>query len=357
MSTNEARTFATLAALALAACGEAPGGSPDAGSPDGGDPLTQRCLTSSEYLAFDPTHHAPQDLRLQRVEEMLAAFAAVEADVGLAAAKAAEVLGRYEEAGAALSAKVAGRKDVHFTDARRDVGAAIDEEIRASIQALGAATTALQVKIAKQRFEKRGVNRFLYLSVVQELWEPSKKHYDEAYGYLGTGQTNQEAGRRSVARIAGKRDGNNGTTLAAELFALVLEGGCKLETALASRSADQMGVDDDAAYRQVVDALDEKMRLVFAYSVGHELLELEAKKADVPAATVKLFEGEGYFRTLEPYLTAAGGAKAALATSLRTAFDAALAKHAVGDTSWAAELQATQLLGQLEAAYAIDVKG
>ncbi|MBI3183302.1 MAG: hypothetical protein HYZ28_14280 [Myxococcales bacterium] len=339
--------LSSVAALALVGCGPPPGNNTT--------PEPQRC-ESAEYLAFDPANHAPQDVRLQKIDEMLVLFADAEKAPSSSSDKADQVLAIYQDPSAALSAKVAGRKDVHFTDERANVGAKLDETIRGAIFELKAATSAQQVKIAKQKAEKAGFNRWLYLSIVQELSSPSYKHFDEAYGYLGTGPTNAEAGRKSYARIATKRDGNNGTTLASELFALVLDGACACEKALAAKGATEMAKDDDPAYAQMVRSMDEKLELVTAYSVGHELFELDAKRADQAAATVKLYEGEGYFQIIEPYMKAAGGSRAQVATELRAVYEAALTKAKANDPSWIAGFNALDLLQKLEGAYGVDVR-
>jgi hypothetical protein len=246
---------------------------------------------------------------------------------------------------------------VHLTGAAAAVGVAIDQSILGAIEDLRNADTKLEVKLAKQRFEKVGFYRFLYLSVMQELYAPSRKHYDEAYGYLGSGPTNAEAGRRGLARLATKRDGNNGTTLNAELFALIKEGSCTVDEALKAKGAETMALEDDELYARFVQRFDARLQTVFVYSIGHELFEFDSKRGNPEDAYVKLVEGEGFFQTLEPYMKAVPGPRADLANALRAAFDAALTKARQGDTSWIAEFNSQALLGQLETVYAIDVKG
>lgn len=355
--------FAAWLSLGLCAlgCGAAPsttdGGTAagDGGttSSDGGAKKIAHC-NATEYVAFDPNNHAPQDLRLAKIDEMLKLFSDAETTPTDAAAKSAAIKVIYEATDAQLSGKVAGRKDVHDGST---IGTKLDQTIRGAIAELAAATTKTKVQIAKQKFEKAGLNRWLYLSVLNELYASTKKNYDEAYGYLGTGSANAEAGRKSMARIATKRDGNNGTTLAAELFVLLNDGACALETALDKKGATSMAKDDDPEYARVVKSFDDKMQLALVYSVGHELFELNARKSDANAAMVKLYEGDGYFQIVEPYLKAAGGAKAQLSTDLRAAYDAAVAKAAAGDATWVSELKATELLGKLETAFAIKIKG
>jgi hypothetical protein len=322
--------------------------------------VSERCSeTSADYLAFDVANHAAQDLRLKAIDEMVAMYGVAEADYTKAAAQASAVLAKYQDTTTNLQAKVKGRQDLHFTDNAALVGPSLDATILSAIEDLKNADSKLKVSLAKQRFQKAGMYRFLYLSVMEELFKPSYKHYDEAYGYLGTGPSNAEAGRRGLSKLATGRDGNNGTTLAAELFALTKEGSCTIETALKAKNADTMASHtDDEAYARFVQRMDAKLQLVFAYSVGHELFDIDLFKSDPNMAYIKLVEGEGFFQTMEPYMkqAPAGSAKANLAAKLRSAFDAAIAKAKNGDTTWISDIKATELLGELEAAYGIDVK-
>ncbi|HSP79338.1 MAG TPA: hypothetical protein VLQ93_12460 [Myxococcaceae bacterium] len=343
-----------LAVSLLAGCG--PETNED---PKPGDAVSARCdEATAEYLAFDVTHHAPQDLRLQKIDEAIALFTVTADELSSVGARADAVLAIYTDTTANLQAKVKGRTDVHFVDdTAAAVGPALDATILGAIEDLRNADTLLKVSLAKQKFEKAGMYRFLYLSVLQELHAPSKKHYDEAYGYFGSGPGNAEAGQKGLARLATKRDGNNGTTLSAELFAALKEGACSLETALAIKGVDSMTLEDDELYARFVRQFDVKLQSVFAYSLGHELFDIEVKKGDAETAYIKLVEGEGFFQTLEPYMhIIPGSAKATLAAELRSAFDDALSKAAAGDTSWIAEFDAVGLLGKLETAFGIDVK-
>jgi hypothetical protein len=343
-----------LSVALLAGCG-----GPDKDT-DGTEPqaVSDRCKESTtDYLAFDINNHKAQDDRLKAIDDMMALFALAESDPKTAATQAAAVLARYQDPSTNLQAKVKGREDKHFTGDAAAVGPALDATILASIEELKNAATKQDVSLAKQRFQKAGMYRFLYLSVMEELYEPSYKHYDEAYGYLGTGASNTEAGRRGLAKLATSRDGNNGTTVTAELFTLIREGSCALEGALKARSADTMELGDDEAYARFVQRFDAKLQSVFAYSIGHELHDIELNRSNPALATVKLVEGEGFFQTLEPYMKLVPGSdRAQLAAKLRGAFDAALAKARAGDTTWLADFKATELLGELETAFIIDVK-
>lgn len=337
-----------LAATLLVGCGG------DEPNPD--PQVSQRCQSPAEYLAFDAANHAPQDLRLTRIDEIVALFDQAAADISKASGNAATALTIYKATDANLQAKVQGRLDMRSSPPQA-VGAEIDKAITDAIEKMRTATDPQDVKVAKQYAEKAGFQRFLYLSVMEELLkEPSKKHYDEAYGYMGSGQTNAEAGRKGLAKLATRRDDNNGTTLAAELFALVLDGSCALETALTSLKKETMAANESAQYAQAAQQIDTKLQLVFAYSVGHELIDYIKAGTDAKSAQIKLAEADGFLKSMEPSMQAAGGAKAALATELRAAIDATLAAARPDSTDWISTFNAQEFLDKLEAAYAIDVK-
>lgn len=338
-----------LAATLLTGCGD---------DPQIVDPpqVSQRCTSSTEYLAFDSANHAAQDLRLKKIDEILAKFDEAVANLSLAPTKATEVLALYQGTDANLQAKVKGRQDMRFSPPQV-VGQEMDTAITGAIEELRNATTAHQVRLAKQKIDKSGFARFLYLSVMEELLEPTLEHYDEAYGYLGTGQTNAEAGRKGLARTATRRDATNGTTLAPELFSLIVEGGCTIETALKKLNKESMEPEEDEAYMRMTRQMDAKLQLVFAYSIGHELFEYAESSTNAPTAHLELVEMDGFLRTIEPSMQQAGGAKASLATELRAAINAALQVATPDKTDWITSFKASEFLTKLEAAYSIDVKG
>ncbi|WP_309890894.1 hypothetical protein [Archangium sp.] len=321
-------------------------------------PVSERCdEATAEYKAFDVINHEPQDKRLVAIDAMMAQFPAAEADPTKAPAAADAILAKYKDPATAIQAKVLAREDKHFTGDAAAVGPALDAAILGAVDELRAADTTLKVKLAKQRFQKAGIYRFLYLSVMEELYEPSYKHYDEAFGYLGTGASNADAGRKGLARLATSRDGNNGTTLNPELFALIKEGSCIIEEALKAKNADTMEYGADEQYSRFVQRFDARLQLVFVYSVGHELFDIDLFKTNPNTAYEKLVEGEGFFRTLEPYMNASPGSnRANLSAKLRAAFDKAITKAKAGDTSWINEMNATGLLTELETVYGVDVK-
>jgi hypothetical protein len=320
---------------------------------------SERCsATATEYLAFDVNNHAAQDKRLKAIDDMIALYTAAATDLASVGAKADAVMALYTSTDTNLQAKVLGREDKHFSGDEAKVGQSIDAAILGAINDLRGADSALDVNLAKQRFEKAGFYRFLYLSVMEELYEPSYKHYDEAYGYFGSGAANTEAGRKGLSRLATRRDANNGTTLNVELFDMLREGSCGIEGALKAKGADEMAFGDNADYAKFVQNFDEKLQRVFLYSVGHELFDIAANRSKPNDALVKLVEADGFLVTLEPYFKSAsnGAAKYEAISQIRAAIQAAYTKVEQNDTTWVNGFPAEDLLLKLETAFGIDVK-
>lgn len=321
---------------------------------------SERCsATATEYLAFDVNNHASQDKRLKAIDDMIALYGEAEKELSTVGARADAVMALYTSTDTNLQAKVRGREDKHFSGDEAKVGQELDTAILGAIGDLREAGSALEVKLAKQRFEKAGFYRFLYLSVMEELYaEPSYKHYDEAYGYFGSGPANTAAGQKGLSRLASRRDANNGTTLNAELFDMLREGSCTIENALKARGADTMEFGDSADYAKFVQNFDEKLRRVFLYSVGHELVDIAANRSKPNDALVKLVEADGFLVTLEPYFKSAssGAAKHEAIRQIRTAIQAAYTKVEQNDSTWVNDFPAEELLQKLETAFGIDVK-
>lgn len=330
--------------------------------PEPQDFSSARCERPAEYLAFDAANHAAQDLRLRYIDEMVKEFDDVAAAFSTSAAAAAadRVAAKYAAADANLKGKVEGRKDLHYAagDTRYNVDADSDgkndmaEAVEDGIQGLRNATSAHEVRVAKQVFQKGGLQRFVYLSVIEELKKPSKQHYDEAYGYLGTGPTN--AAPRGMAALAKSRDGNNGTTLQSELFSMVLDGACTLEKATFRLNKDAFELSEDSDYAAHVTLMDERLQVLFAYSVGHELHDMVVAQNNPATSHVKMAEAEGFLATLKPYLLQAGGQRAQFAADLEREINEAKAE--LNTSTWPSRFPAAQLLQTLEALYGIDVK-
>jgi hypothetical protein len=320
---------------------------------------SERCSgAATEYLAFDVNNHAPQDKRLKAIDDMIALYGEAEKDITTVGAKADAVMALYTSTDTNLQAKVKGREDKHFSGDEAKVGQAIDTAILGAIADLRNAKSSTQVKVAKQRLEKAGFYRFLYLSVLEELYEPSYAHFDEAYGYFGSGPANTAGGQKGLSRLASRRDANNGTTLNVELFDMLREGSCTIESALKAKGVDTMEFSDNADYAKFVQNFDEKLQRVFLYSVGHELVDIAANRSKPNDALVKFAEADGFLVTLEPYFksASAGAAKYEAITQMRSAIQAAYVKINQNDPTWVNDFPAEDLLLKLENAFGIDVK-
>lgn len=341
---------AALLAISFAACD----GTEDIDNPGGGG--AERC-SATEYPSFDPVNHEPQEKRLAAIDEMLEKFAAAQKDPSTAASAADEVEAIYQRADLKLQIKVRERTDVHFTGEEAAIGTDLDGAIVSAIEDLRNATTALEVGLAKQLFEKAGMYRFQYLSVMQELYAPSRKHYDEAFGYLGSGATNAPAGRKGLARLAAKRDGENGTTLANELFQLILDGNCAIDRALEAAGSDTLELTDDADYEAIVHAIDRRLQLVMAYSIGHELFGIEQKRSSPDEARIKLYEAVGFFAVVKPYLAVGTSEEQQFATDFDQALAAAFDSSTDGSADWLEAFDAAAFLERLESLYGIRILG
>ena len=137
----------TLVATLLVGCG----GDPQIIDPP--PPISQRCQSPAEYLAFDAANHAPQDLRLQKMDEILAMFDQAVTTISSAPDKAAQALALYKGTDANLQAKVQGRLDMRYSPPRA-VGAGIDKDITDAIEKMRTATDPHDVRVAKQYAEK-----------------------------------------------------------------------------------------------------------------------------------------------------------------------------------------------------------
>ncbi len=318
---------------------------------------SQRCDSPTEYLAFDPANSAPRELQLQRIDDILALFDEATANVAVAGDRAAQALALYQGSDAHLQADVQGRSDQRSSPAVL-VGPELDATLTGAIEELRKATTAHQARVARQRIAASGFSRFLYLSVMEELLAvASREHYDEAYGYLGTGRTNAEAGRRSFARMATERDATNETALAPDLFALVVSGACTLEGALEYLGKDSMAPEEDEPYARLTRMMDARLQLILLYSLSHELFAYTRAPTDAQAAQLALMGADGLLRTLEPSLQQGNPERATLARELRAALDTSLAASRPDDAAWIPAFKAQEFLDRIKASWFIDVKG
>jgi hypothetical protein len=307
------------------------------------------------YTPFDPMNHASQDVRVKAQADIAAKADEAIADPTKAAALFAEIEALYKGS-ADLQAKVQGRADDHFPGdpEAAKVGAVIDGYIVAAIERGKAATTATEADVAKQVIDK-GLTWFFYLSVYHELVLGARDKYDEAFGYLGTGATNDPATLYSIAKTANRRDANNGTSLEPALFQAIIDGSCALDTRLLADGVETIDWKADEAYAAKVREIDETMQKVIALSVGHELFK-PVKDLEAGEAKVKLFEGAMFFFAIEGSMKALGGQAEADAIQIGKAFRDAMAAADSGDATWQAGFDSDFIRDRVAAAFGVTVK-
>ncbi len=320
----------------------------------------EQCGTA-EYIAFDPANHQNQDIRVQAYTQMIALMNEAKENPSLSMEKFTEAERLYIES-ASLQEKVQGRQDDHFTDARADVGMALDMAIMEGFAQGKTSTTSLGANLAKQKVDKTLIH-FLYLSVFHEMVLGAKSKWDEAYGYYGAPSDNSEGARMGLAAVATKRDGNNNTNLAQQIFNNIVDGACELAKALETSGGTELNYLEVPALKQRVDAADEAMQQVLAYSVGHEAFDMVNIQGDLSSNPtqelrdtmwVKLAEIDPYFKPIEVLMLDKGGDSADRAMRLRQQIDAAWADPS-GD--WMTTFDAQGTIDDLEAEFNIDIKG
>lgn len=317
--------------------------------------LGQNCGAAS-YTAFNPANHASQDIRVAAQAQIIAKADEAVADPSKAAALFAEIEGIYMGS-ADLQAKVKGRADEHLPGdpAAASIGEVIDGYITKGIAKGKSATTATDVDIAKEMIDK-SLTWFFFLSVHHELLLGERAKYDEAFGYLGTGPTNDPAKLLSVAKVAARRDANNQTSLESELFGEIIEGSCALDKRLRADGVQAIDWKADAAYAEEVTEIDELMKDVLALSVGHEFFEPLAT-LDAGEAKVKLYEGALFFFAIEPSMKAMGGKAQSDAETIGTVLRDAIQAVETGDVNWQAGFDSDFIRDQVAAAFGVTVKG
>jgi len=352
-----------LAVLAALGCGE---DAADAGAnPAGAAPAA---CASGEYVPFDAANYDNQRLRLGAYVQMVAGMkgAAVATPFDAATARSAfeEARRLYEET-AALREKVRGRGDDHL-DGAPAVGVELDRRIVKWLLAGAAADTGLEATVAAQWVDKSLIE-FFFLSVHHEMVAGARSNWDEAFGYLGAPEDNDEGGRVGLAGVASKRDAAGGTSLAQAVFAGIVDGRCALGRALTASGSESIDPGADADVSAAIAFVDGALRETLAYSVGHEAFEMAELKAalanapDDPALHaemwIKLAELDPYFRPLERLMVAAGGASKTRAEAIRVTLDAAWAGWSDRETAWMADFDAAGVIERVEAELGIDVRG
>lgn len=315
----------------------------------------QNC-SGETYTAFADANHAEQDTRLAAHETMLKDAGEAIGDVSKAATEFGEIEELYKTS-AELQAEVIKIGDEHFpgdADAAKE-GQAIDAAITAGIARGKAATTALEVKIAKHMIDKALLHHFS-IYAFHELVEGERTPFDEAYGILGTGPKNDAAGRRGLAALAAEMDAINGTTFAADLFDAIRDGSCALDKALTESGAEKVEWTEDASYGDEVKAIDGVIEKVLATAVGHELAEL-TEQTEMDEATEELYEGGLLFAAIERKMRAKGGDAKTNAEAIRQRLDAAFAAVDAGQTDWKTALDPASIRAQIAAAFGVTIKG
>ena len=351
--TGKLSWFPPLAALALA-CAPEPGGG-DAGA--SGDVPAQ--CTGAEYIAFDAASHANQDLRVQAYVDLLVLLNEAQANPSLASERFSAAEALYLNT-ASFAEKVQGRSDDHLTG-RPNVGQGLHETILAGFAAGKAASTALEVNLAKQAVDKTLID-FFFLSVHHEMLLGARDKWDEGYGYFGSGPRNAEGDLRGLAQVAKKRDDANGTQLGPSIFNGLIDGSCELANILDEKNIEQIDPAEHATLWDIIEEIDLSLQKVLAYSAGHEAFAMAALQEDLFADPsnlaiaeemhIKLAELVPYFRPLERIMNDKGGESLTRASGIRTEIDAALADDS---DAWLQRFDAEGVLEAIEAEYAIDV--
>ncbi|MDH5672164.1 MAG: hypothetical protein OEZ06_08445 [Myxococcales bacterium] len=326
---------------------------------------------SGSYVAFDSANHLNQDLRLAAHAEMntLMKDAASAMDAGDASAAsdmfgAATTIYMEESESASLRVKVMGRLDEHVAGDPVE-GERLDATIVKWLEFGSGAQDPLEATVARQWVDKT-MTEFFFLSVHHELLAGTRKNWDEAFGYFGSGPDNDEADFRGLASTAFKRDSNNGTSLEPEIFNGLVDGSCEVARALDEAEAEEIDIAGTAVEPIVVD-IDLAMQQVLAYSVGHEAFEmielLEADTVDTDEITIKAAELIPFFVPIERIMNDKGGDSAERAAEIRSIVDAMPVSDPdqmdVGDTSWIDGLGEgpARIIELLEVEYDIEIQG
>lgn len=330
--------------------------------------VSPQCDAPDGYIAFDVGNHQPQDTRLNTFDKMINAMAAaVMADgtVDGSAFKKAKSLYLDAAKSADLQTKVLERLDEHVKGDPPQ-GERLDETLLAFLDFGAAATTAREAEVAAVWVEIT-LQEFFFLSVYHELIDPTREHWDEAFGYFGSHSDNDESGLQGLAMMASLRDATNGTNLGAEIFNDLIDGACVLDEALTKADAETLPLKDMPELEGVVEDIDTTLQKVLAYTLGHDAMEivdlLEAGGTDVDDLTVEAAELVAIATPLIRLMNDRGGASADRADQLQAIIDTLpLAdgvpdSAALADDSWIADFDPTAILELIEAEYDIDVKG
>ena len=267
---------ALLTALTLALLA----GCEPAGEGDDDDSNAAEC--GAPYQPFDAGNYQNQLLRVGAFEQIVA----IRKSESFSAADFDTIEDLYVNT-AGLQGKVAGRGDDHDYATLVAVGAELDADIMAAIDA---GRNDVDIAVQGQIIDKT-LQRFFYLSVHHEMMKSQaadaagpdvQAGWDEGFGYFGVG--NDGSDPTGIANTIAKRDVEFGFGLVAQVYNGLLDGRCLIAE------------DDFGSIAPVIDEVDTAMLRGFALSVMHEMDEY----AEDPL--IKGWEGLLYWNIVSPYV-------------------------------------------------------
>jgi len=313
------------------------------------DAQGQNC-SGTTYVAFDPKNHAAQDQRVQIHAAFRTKLEPAATDPTKAPSVFAEIEGLYAST-ADLRVEVQGLADQHFPDDAnsKSVGKQIDQAITGAIARGKAATAPLDVKIAGHIVDE-ALTRFFFLYVFHELSEGERPAYDEGYGTLGTGATNDPQKLLSLAALASEIDGLYQTDYEKKLFDDIREGSCQLDKALREHGGDSVDWKTNEAYGTEVREIDGLLTEVLARAVVHEFTEL-ADQQNLDDATEELYEGAFYFFAIDAAMRGKGGMAATDATDIAASLNGVMNDIDSGDPTWKGKIDAGSIGDRVSKAF------
>lgn len=330
--------------------------------------VSPQCDSPDGYIAFDTGNHQPQDTRLSAYDDMIDLMAsAVAEDGNLDGSYFEKAKTLYKDAtrSADLQAKVLERLDEHVAGDPLQ-GDRLNATILAFLDFGVAATTVREAKVAAVWVEIT-LQEFLFLSVHHELVDPTREHWDEAFGYFGSHSDNDDANLQGLAHEAAARDFTNNTNMGAEIFNDFIDGACVLDEALTKEDVETLPLDEIPELATIVSDIDWNMQQLLAYKTGHDALEirdlLEAGGSDVDSLTVEASELVALSIPLIRLMKDRGGESADRAKQLQDIIDTLPLADGVPDAvalqdeTWIVDFDPMPIVTLVSTEYDIKVKG
>lgn len=306
--------------VGVSACAaSAPTGDAAATSADAGADST--AVAATTYKPFDQANADPYLQRVfayEQIKGIVGAAALSSAQFGSDCSKysptattpsdPSKLASLYVES-ATLQTSVLKRKDKHADNSGADLGKAIDAQICTSLAA-GATTTAATDAVGGVQWHGqlvvKGLLHYFYAALYGYLASGNRKDWDEAMAAWG--KSFDGKADSGLAGLAAKRDTQCGTQLGKDIWSKLLSGRAILADALAKEG--KTGNADNLAtlpteLKALQTAIDGQLQQVFALSLGHELVQIQAGTA----VAVKLAEGRAFWRILKPRVAAFDKAK------------------------------------------------